>query len=54
METALEGSRQIAEVRVTAGYDEGAIAFDATVLLEETPAAGEPEPPQEEVSTASE
>ncbi len=54
METALEGSRQIAEVRVTAGYDDGAIAFDTTVLLEQAPAAGETEIPQEEASTSSE
>ncbi len=54
METALDGSRQISEVRVTAGYDDGAIAFDATVLLDETPAIAEVEAPQEDPSTASE
>jgi hypothetical protein len=54
METALEGSRQISEVRVTAGYDDGAITFDATVLLDEIPVGGAGETPQEEASTASE
>lgn len=53
MQRALAGSRQVSEVRVTAGYDEGAITLEAVLLLVPEPAA-ESAPTQEAPSTASE
>lgn len=53
MARALEGSRQISEVRVTAGYEDGAINLDAVMLI--APDAPEnDESTQTGVSTASE
>lgn len=54
MAQALAGSRQVSEVRVTAGYDDGAISLEAVVMLAEEPVPTEVAVSQEEASTPSE
>ena len=51
---ALAGSRQISEVRVSAGYDDGAINLEAVVLLAAEPLPEEAAEAQAEASTPSE
>ena len=53
MEQALAGSRQISEVRVTVGYEDGSLNLEAVVLLAGEPVAENVET-QEALSTASE